>query len=342
MFDVYHATDALTNPEWLLTRFDPDARQFTFVETTRDILLSSAFIDGRTPLSLTNRVATVDLREASARCGSNAARAPFRIIAHVGFCGSSLLAHALDATGVCLTYKEPQAITDLSALKTAHHPIAQTEAWPHIVDVAASQFMKSFPGLTPVLKLSNWPVNLLPELCAKDARIVFMSTTPRDYLLAILRGGRERSWFILQFIQKLRREFPAVDATIQILEREASGKRWQVILRGALVALIVQEQMFERLSAALGAARSRILQSDALTSMPDETLEQVAETLALPIRRVHRRRAIREAFANASKQPWAKFDASAHAGSNARLLSLFGGEIDEALRWCAVQRFNLL
>ncbi len=334
MFDVSHANDPLTNPAWLLTGFDVDARRFAFVETSRDILLSSAFIDGRTPLSFSNRIATAELREATAWRRSVDAP-PLRIIAHVGFCGSSLLAHALDETGVCLTFKEPQAITDLSGLKTNAHPITRADhEWRQIVDLTASQFVKAFPGLTSVLKLSNWPVNLLPDLCALDSRIVFLTTSPRDYLLAILRGGRERSWFMLQFMQKLRRDFSGVDEAIAGVEKGVAGNSWQLILRGSLVALAAQEQLFARVSAELG-SRSVTLQSEALMSTPDETLEIVANTLELPIRRVHRRRAIRAAFASSSKQPWAKFDAAAHAGSNERLLKLFAGEIEEALQWRA-------
>lgn len=268
------------------------------------------------------------------RAGPQAA--PDRIVAHVGFCGSSLLAQALDATGVCQSYKEPQVVTDVSVLKTLERPFfCSTSDWADLIAIVRSQFRKSFGALTPVLKPSNWSVNLLPELCGAETRVVFMTSEPREYLTAVLRGGNERVRFMLSFIQKLRNDFDGVNEAVSAVETDAGGESWQVVLRSALIALAAQEQMFRQVAEGLPTGNWLTLDGRKLLDTPEEWLARIANTLALPVRRSHRRRAIREAFAASSKQPWAAFDAGAHAASNKRVLDVFQREIDTALEWGA-------
>lgn len=342
MFDGSDCLDVMDEPAWLLTGFDVNTRDLTFVETTRETLASSAFIDGRTPLSRSGKTATISLKEASSRLRSTEIGDNIdRLIAHVGFCGSTLLAQALDATAVCQTFKEPQVITEISALKTLRHPITRDEEeWQRVLDVVKSQFRKAFGQRTPVTKLSNWPVNLLPDLIDVNSRAVFLTADPREYMLAILRGGDERVSFTLTFARKLRRDFPGVHAAIGALEADPRMTRWQLILRCALIVLRVQEQVFECVAGSAGA--NLRLNGRGLLTSPDETLAGVAETLALPLRRAERRRAVREAFSASSKQPWSSFDAGAHAASNKKVLDVFGGEIDLALRWDEGRSLELL
>jgi hypothetical protein len=342
MFDVSDCFAVIDDPAWLLTGFDVNKGQLTFVETTRETLASSAFIDGRTPLSRSGKTATISLREASSQLRSiETADLVDRLIAHVGFCGSTLLAQALDATAVCQTFKEPQIITEISALKTLRHPITRDEEeWRRLLDVVKSQFRKAFGQRVPIAKLSNWPVNLLPDLIDANTRVVFLTAEPREYMLAILRGGDERVSFTLTFARKLRRDFPGVHAAIGALEADPRMTRWQLILRCALIALRVQEEVFESAGASAGA--SLRLDGRNLLTSPEQTLAAVADTLALPLRRAQRRRAIREAFSAQSKQPWSSFDANAHAASNKKVLDVFAGEIDLALRWYEGRSLRLL
>ena len=342
MFDVTDCLNVMDDPAWLLTGFDVNTRELTFVETTRETLASSAFIDGRTPLSRSGKTATISLREASSQLRSVEIGDDIdRLIAHVGFCGSTLLAQALDATAVCQTFKEPQVITEISALKTLRHPITQREdEWRRLLDVVKSQFRKAFGQRMAIAKLSNWPVNLLPDLIDANTRAVFLTAEPREYLLAILRGGDERVSFTLTFARKLRRDFLGVHSAIAELEADPRMTRWQLILRCALIVLRVQEQVFESVGGSAG-ANLRLDGRDLLTS-PDQTLAAVAEALALPLRRAERRRAIREAFSASSKQPWSSFDANAHAASNQKILDVFAGEIDLALRWYEGRSLHLV
>jgi hypothetical protein len=342
MFDVSDCLNVMDDPAWLLTGFDVNTRDLTFVETTRETLASSAFIDGRTPLSRSGKTATMSLREASSRLrGAQIGDGIDRLIAHVGFCGSTLLAQALDATAVCQTFKEPQVITEISALKTLRHPITRDgEEWRRLLDVVKSQFRKAFGQRLPIAKLSNWPVNLLPDFIDANTRAVFLTAEPREYMLAILRGGDERVSFTLTFARKLRRDFPGVHAAIGALEADPRMTRWQLILRCALIALRVQEQVFESVAGKAGATMR--LEGRSLLASPDQTLAAVAEALALPMRRAERRRAVREAFSASSKQPWSSFDASAHAASNRKVLDVFAGEIDLALRWYEERSLQLL
>ena len=146
--------------------------------------------------------------------------------------------------------------------------------------------------------------------------------------------------FTLTFARKLRRDFPGVHDAIGALEADPRMTRWQLILPCALIALRVQEQVFESVAGNAGATLR--LDGRSLLASPDQTLAAVAEALALPLRRAERRRAAREAFSASSKQPWSSFDASAHATSNKKVLDVFAGEIDLALRWYEGRSLQLL
>ena len=61
----HSAHDILESANWLLTGFNYAGRSLTFIETNREILVSSSFIDGRAPLSMTGRLACIDLDEAA-------------------------------------------------------------------------------------------------------------------------------------------------------------------------------------------------------------------------------------------------------------------------------------
>src|SRR5690606_36735735 len=93
-----HPSHILGDPAWLLAGFDAARREWSFVETTRGVLTASAFIDGRTPLSPSGRHARIPLAVSNAWLAEAQSNSKVdRFVGHVGFCGSSLVARALDA-----------------------------------------------------------------------------------------------------------------------------------------------------------------------------------------------------------------------------------------------------
>jgi len=341
MSDAAQLGDVLTSPSWLLTSFDAESELLIFTETNLDILTKSAFIDGRTPLSQTGRTAAFELKDARAWLRDAPSQTtPDRIIAHVGWCGSSLLARTLDATGACQTYKEPQVLIELSALKTASSPLARDEEeWSNLVAVVRSQFRKAYDGRMAVLKPSNWPVNLLPDLCAGNARAIFLTSSPLAYMLAILRGGEERRWFLLRFVQNLRQDFPDVERAVSEVERAAGLSKLQRLLRWALIVLFAQERVFAQCRRPMPQHATVTLSGEDFIRCPQEHLSTVAATLGLPLSEAEQRAAIDAAFAFSAKVPSAAFDGAAEAALNRRLYGVHSMDLDQALAWREEWRF---
>src|SRR5690606_3105325 len=205
----------------------------------------------------------------------------------------------------------------LSALRSARHELwRDVKVWRQLLALASSQFRKAFDGSVGIVKLSNWPANLLVELCCtSDARSVFLVAGCEDYLVAVLRGGDERARFILRFVQGLRGDFAGVDQAVRVVESTPDLTWWQRVLRCALIALAAQCEIFE-LVQARAQGRSGLLDGGKLLEQPDQSLAQIGRLLDLPLRRSHRRRAVKNAFSQASKAPWVAFDPSAHASSD--------------------------
>jgi hypothetical protein len=325
----------MESAEWLFTCFDATSRRLWFSETTREILTSASFLDGRTPVSSSGRTVCIEFNDAVTwRRRDDVQSIPDRLVAHVGFCGSTLAARVLDATAVCQSYKEPQVVTDISALKTLSHTFYKSEAdWRELIALVKSQFRKSFDGLAPVLKASNWWVNLLPDLCSTHSRVVFMTSEPRDYLIAVLRGGSWRVRFLLLFAKKLRNDFPQVHQAISAIESTPAIGKGQLVLRTALIALAVQRQMFQFVADKLPPAQRLIVDGRSFIEAPEKWLAEMSEALALPIPDNERSRAARLALATSSKEPATLFDPEAHKALSNRVSAAFQMEIQEALDW---------
>jgi hypothetical protein len=321
----------------MLAAFEPGARHLHFVQTTRSVLLEAAFIDGRTPLSPTGRHAVIPLEDAVAWLPDDPAmHAPDRFVAHVGFCCSTLLTRVLDATGVSLAYREPQVFTDICMLKTTRHDVfADAAAWRGLLAVVKSQFRKRFGMTHSLVKLSNWPVNLLPDLLSDSvsARAIFITSDRRDYLVAILRGGVDRSAFMLKFVQKLRLDYPVVEVAVREVETARDVSKLQRVLRCALIALALQEHVFARLMQTLPKGCGSNLRGAALLDRTGEVLSEIGATLALPIDGEECSDAVRGAFVPSAKQPGSMFDPRTQEAENARVHEAFGAEIEGALYW---------
>ena len=319
-------------------------RRLLFVETTGDLLDGLPFMDGRRPLSASGRARLVHLDDA-AEClhALECSGEPDRLIAHVGFCGSTLLARTLDATSLYQTYKEPQSIIDASAAKSVFHPLARDrDDWGGLMAVLRSQFRKSFSNRTAVLKPSNWPLNVLPDLVNSNTRAVFLTADPYAYLVAILRGGDERVRFMLQFVRNLGVDFPRLRESVHAIERERGITPARLVLKVSLLALDVQEQMFARVKRGMAPDRFLSLTTEELIKQPERSLSAVSATFAARLDGAKQSDAVRAAFAQSAKQPWMGFDAQAEAMANGRVRARFQRDIEHALAWRAANRIDLL
>ena len=108
----------LADARFFPAHIDFDRDCLILIETSRDRLMHTPFIDGRTPIG-EGIALEVPLREAIAARWP-VTRRPDRFIFHVAFCGSTLLSTLLDIEGRTFAEREPNVLVELS------------DAWGHL------------------------------------------------------------------------------------------------------------------------------------------------------------------------------------------------------------------
>ncbi len=275
----------LTDARYFLTGFDGNKRELQFVKTTAEALRQLPFHDGRVPFSDDTDSITISLAAALEWQKGRIGHPELRLVVHTSFCASTLLARLLDADDQVFTYREPQVLIDLANLHAAKHAMAtDSEVWPQLCIFVLGQLNKSWNNAQEiVIKPSNWANNAVPELlkhCA-NARVVLLSSTLEDYLVANLRGGRPRLGYTLNLLNHLNLCFPEYHAIV--LDTETPDiNPLQRVLRQVAIAFHLQRQQLRTIESALPDRTLRLAKLQ-VTEAPIETLSHAKQALDLGV-----------------------------------------------------------
>ena len=235
---------------------------------------------------------------------------------------------------VAIVYKEPQALIDLVNVKQ-HRRDADfaTGEWSALVKICLHQFQKSWSDdEVSVVKPSNWVNILLPELlqASADFRLVLLSSSAREFLLATLRGGRDRFAYVLNFLNQLQLEFPAYAAIIDAVESEP-GSGLIKPLKYCAIAYHLQQRVFD----AIGSDTSTVMRMSMqeLLAEPGTSISQVARHLDIALPKRHVDSVGFTVFKSHSKDPEKQFGANQAAAMNNELEDLYAGELDQIMQW---------
>lgn len=278
----------LQNPNYFLQSIDPSSKTLKFIKTTRDTLSTAAFIDGRSELTSDNNIYSVKIEDAL-RWQKESIRRPAtdRFIFHISFCGSTLLARACDIAGKAFTYKEPQVLIDLANFKNQKHPcLSNKDDWENLINLTLQQFRSGFtPGEISLIKPSNWINSILPELfhSQKTSKAIFMTIAPREFLIAVLRGGRKRITYTCNFLMNMQTAFPEYSHLIE----QAAPLNSDPLLGAArliLTTYYMQKTAFERATQNIPQERYNFLSYEDLLSRPEESLALTSKTLGMSLK----------------------------------------------------------
>lgn len=328
----------LSSPDWFLASFDPDGGRFAFFKTNRQKLDGAAFHDGRTELSINSELVYVSLDEAiSWRDNQGSLFTPHRIIAHISFCASNLLARSLELGGRSLSYREPQVLIDLANIKAARNTLTEQNAvWQSVLQFAFGQFQKcSVEQDAAFVKPSNWVNNILPDLAidSERARFVLMDMDIESYLIANIRGGKSRIGYSLELLNHLVSERPKYQSMIVTVEKMPITP-----MRRALYLLVICFEIQMTLLAIIERETRaqhvfRLSRIDFLTS-PEQSLLSASRTLDLPIPSADSAPDRIELFNSHAKLDEKKVFSSIYEESqNARIKSEFQVDISSACEW---------
>lgn len=327
----------LASPDWFLNRFHAETRRFSFIKTSQALLHDAAFHDGRSNLKLTAVITEIDLEDAlTTPHKQKDILTPLRIIAHTSFCGSTLLARILDIPKSVVSYREPQALTDLAQWRMTEKPhLSEPQRWSETLKFVLGQYQKTWlPTQTSLIKPANWANPLLLDMrqLGRPIKIICMTMSVQNYILANLRGGTDRIKFTLDLLNYLSTGHPDIQDQIA----KVNGSNLSQIAKALhLMALChaAQIKTLKTVDEASGTDCYWVMKEDVIKH-PFDITRAVSAHLDLPIRDKDRDASVAVTLQYNSKIDNAvTFDSQMEAKANDTILKNYRSDIDRARDW---------
>ncbi|MBT0668274.1 hypothetical protein HT136_07825 [Novosphingobium profundi] len=311
-----------------LHRLDALETRMVLVETSLDALRGASFLDGRETFWSEQSLADArDLPPADEAPSASAARWIF----HVGFCGSTLLTRLLDSDRDTVCLREPQCLIDLSDQLSALQSRPASQGPEHWLARATRQLEAATAHQAPVvIKPSNWSNPLLPALARAGLldHAVFVTMERRAWLLACLRGGRDRMAFVARCAQHTAQTSPGhaglLAEAVAGSRATGPGDALDQVLRLAALLHALQEGLFD----CVDPRRQRRLDAALIVQEPVRALHAARERLHLPCDDLDE-----AAITWHAKDPSQRFDAARRREEDQAVESEYAGRVAAAMGW---------
>ncbi|MFD2167675.1 hypothetical protein ACFSJY_15595 [Thalassotalea euphylliae] len=327
-----------TNPTLFLHQFDESTDSYYFIETSERKIREAAFLDGREPFyqhKSSLQISGQYLHNQQVTDHLWAARS--RFIFHVGFCGSTLLARLLESNQQqIICYKEPHILAELANLK-AHQSLVFKDVYKQerVFKTVLGQANKSFRvQQQAIVKPSNWVNTILPELASQAGSLsaVFIDMSLEDFLIAILRGGRERIAFVYRLNEHLLSCLPHFKEVSMLINESHQSIMLQVTKTIALT-LHMQKMLFDSAKSMLGVSNVLTISYKGIVDNTFDTLSEVTRHFDLAFDEPALSNAINSVHNRHAKAKGISFDTSTQDALNNRLYHTYRSEITEAIAW---------
>ena len=312
-----------TDPSWFPDALDTANGVIRFARIGRSALSAEAFLDQRKNNSVT---AWADCRIDQLAPHLQKSPAP-AFIYHSAFCGSTLLARALDAPGAVLSLKEPGILLDLVNARRVTPELQSGVRFEQLADAIIGLLSRPHTvGERILIKPTNSVSALAAFTNARGFPAIFLYGGLQDFLISLLRKGEAGRAFIRQ-----QYNIFALDRTglSQIDQRRAmSFTDLQV------AALVWRHQLeeFERLLKSSSPAAS--LDFASFTVKPDAVLRAAARQLSLPLSEAQIDDATGGAiFLTHSKFVGERYDATKRKAENEAIRSRYESELKIIEDW---------
>lgn len=323
------------DPSWFPDRIDWQAKLLRMIRVDHDTICGSAFLDGRTPLATEPKaVRIVPLRDLIDGIGDEIGDA--RWIFHESFCGSTLLARALTIDNSALCLREPQVLLDFASWHAAGVTSADRTLYCAALRAIVAKLSQRWSDTAlVVIKPSNWANTIAADLRAASAggRAVAILTTAETFLVAVLRGGRERLRYVLELRNHMAMARPALAAAVADIPASESGTLTSAVSLAAqcfwMQRVILEETI-----------RTRDDQQDMLTiqfpdwlAAPRDNVSRLQRGLGLRLSPATVAHSLARTLPRYSKgDNGVMFDKHAEDAANARVREIYAEPIRAALR----------
>jgi hypothetical protein len=316
------------DPLWLAHRHVEGADAIRFIAVPRAARLAVPFL---TDEYLGPAVQAVDVPIAS--CLAQPAPASLHFLFHAAFCGSTLLAHALDSPGIATGLSEPVLLNDLVGFRLRG---GAPGAVARLGDAALRLLARPWQaGEAVVVKPSNLANPFAPLLLAlaPQARGLFLYAPLETFLISVAgKGLNGRLW-----VRELLHNFLKLDAVG--LGFTAEDHLRHTDLQVAAVCWLAQQRQFGEWAGKFP-DRLASLDSEQLMANPAGVLEALAAHYGLGADRTAiRALASGPAFTSHSKSG-AAYSAERRAADYAAIRAAHADEITKVVVWAEAVAVN--
>jgi len=210
------------DPQWFPHAYYPHSDCFEFCHLSREMHRDAVFLDPRF-LSRAKKSAPIAASYVEAVDGSHSG-GEIHFVFHTGFCGSTLLARALDQPGVSMGLKEPYV---LQGFASQWGRMQRTPGAMPALRLAIGLLARPFAAVeVQVVKANNCANHTIPEiLCLRPhAKALFMGASLGAFLRAIMRRGQQGRVFARAVSHVLARD-PSAHGGTRRIRWQRSAKR---------------------------------------------------------------------------------------------------------------------
>ena len=317
---------ALSDAEWLAHRYVEGQDAFRLIQVPRAVHSGAPFL---TDEYLGDR-AMIDIPAAAAMAlpaGPQPDAPPLHFLFHSAFCGSTLLARALDHAGLSMGLSEPVLFNDVVGFRRRG---AAPAAVARLADLSMRLLARPYgDGEAVIVKPSNLinPLTQLLLALRPGAKAVFLYAPLPVFLISVVRKGLHCRLWVRELLAGYIRD-GVVD-----LGFSAEDYFRLTDLQVAAVGWLVQHQLFATLAAKAGPQRIASLDSERLTDDPTGAIAAVLRHYGLRADAATVAALVSgPAFSKHSKSG-AAYSADARRADYAAAHSAHADEIDKVCGW---------
>ena len=317
------------SPDLYVPMIDEEKEAALVVRMTRETYSKSAFLDWRTERAAPEAELVPMRNIEEALRGRDIDSRPLRFIFHPAFAGSTLICRCLDHPGLCLPYKEPSLLLQISLDRRNSYLWKKPHSRLLSMDLAIALLSRTYtPTEQVVIKPADPCIILAKELITRhpQSRALFLNLPLEDFVVSMLKRPDRRE-FVRGNIMRAETDLAAIDRSLdidtnQLGDAEAAAYVWYALMVYYLDALRDP------------ALSVRSLDAAAFYANPHETLKALVGFFDLELTDVQIEDAVqRNVFVMDSKHPSVRMDAESRAIEDANLRRQLQREIDDARDW---------
>jgi hypothetical protein len=316
--------DVVLNPEWIPHTYDAAGENLTFVDVPRRAHAELTFLSDE---DFAGRFAKAIFPAASVALETeNAERAPIHFVFHTSFCGSTLLARALDIPGVSTALREPDILINLANRLVRSDDGSNRQR----VEVVLRLLERPFaPGERVIVKPTNFANRLLEPLLTMrpSSRAVLLYSDVETFLRSLLKRGMFGRIFGRRMFAQLSGWSPLSFGygTAELLQ--------QTDVQIAALAWLMQVHHFDSIARAFS-ERAIVVDSATLAASPADVIEQAQSLFGLGLgRRQVEEIASGPVFSKHSKFSDRDYDSAARDEEHRAASEAHAEELNMVVQW---------